>query len=59
MDKSRLPNDKTMIMAALNSEKSALTEVLMLISESNLTTAHQVKGLLHNLIDEINEELNQ
>lgn len=57
MNRDRIPGDKTSAELVLNAEKSALLELYALIIEHKLNKTHEITGLISNLIEEIDEEL--
>ena len=57
MDKGRIPHDKASAELCLHAEKSALLELHALIIENNITKINEVTGLINNLVEELDEEL--
>ena len=57
MIKDNLPHDNASRELYLNAQKSAFLELHAQIIEDNLTTASDITGLINNMVDELDGEL--
>lgn len=57
MNKDNIPYDKTGAELFLTAQKLALLELHSLIIKHNLNTSSDITGLINNLVEELDEEL--